>query len=65
MSACTDLKGEVGDGEMTVVMGHRARSGSDPFQQILGRNLQLLIRRSNVDLAAFDLHDHGRRADFF
>ena len=64
-AASTDLKGKVGDGEMAVVMDNCARSGSDPFQQVLGRDLQLLIRQSDVDFAACDPDDHASWADFF
>ena len=46
-------------------MNNCARNGSDPFQQVLGRDLQLLIRQSDVDFAACDPDDHASRVDFF
>lgn len=46
-------------------MDNCARRGSDPFQQVLGRDFQLLIRQSDVDFAACHPDDHARRADFF
>ncbi len=57
--AVPDSKVKVGDGKMAVVMNDCVRSGSDPFQQVLGRDLQLLIRYGDVDLAACDPQDYA------
>jgi hypothetical protein len=46
-------------------MNNCARNGSDPFQQVLGRDLQLLIRQSDVGFDASDPDDHASGADFF